>query len=154
SPPDLPAFPTRRSSDLQGTIASELGKQALPAADDVGKKTGKRFSTAMAVGLGAAAAAGAGAVLAFKELYQIGETFDDVSDTIRVGTGATGEALAALEEDAKRVATTVPTSFEAAGSTVADLNTRLGLSGETLSTLASQYLEAGRILGEDVDINT
>ena len=37
---------------------------------------------------------------------------------------------------------------------VADLNTRLGLSGDQLQTVAKQYLEAGRILGEDVDVNT
>lgn len=96
----------------------------------------------------------AGAAAVGKALYSIGETFDEVEDTIRVGTGATGDALAGLVDDAKAVATSVPTSFEAAGSTVADLNTRLGLSGETLQTVASQFLEAGRILGQDVDINT
>ena len=96
----------------------------------------------------------AGAAAVGKALYGIGETFDEVEDTIRVGTGATGDALKGLVDDAKAVATSVPTSFEAAGSTVADLNTRLGLSGDTLQTVASQFLEAGRILGQDVDINT
>lgn len=98
-------------------------------------------------------AVAAGAAAVGKALYGIGETFDEVEDTIRVGTGATGDALKGLVDDAKAVATSVPTSFEAAGSTVADLNTRLGLSGETLQTVASQFLEAGRILGQDVDIN-
>lgn len=96
----------------------------------------------------------AGAAAVGKALYSIGETFDEVEDTIRVGTGATGAALDGLVNDAKAVATSVPASFEAAGSTVADLNTRLGLSGDTLQTVASQFLEAGRILGQDVDINT
>jgi len=136
----------------QRTIAKELGEEVLPAADDTGKKAGHKLSSGLMVGLGAAAAAGAGVAVAFKQFYNVGEIFDEVSDTIRVGTGATGEALAGLENDARRVATTVPTSFEQAGTVVADLNTRLGLSGETLQTVASQYLEAGRILGEDVDI--
>lgn len=96
----------------------------------------------------------AGAAAVGKALYSIGETFDEVEDTIRVGTGATGDALAGLVDDAKAVATSVPTSFEAAGSTVADLNTRLGLTGPILQTVASQYLEAGRVLGETVDIET
>lgn len=100
------------------------------------------------------AAISAGALAVGKALYSIGETFDEVEDTIRVGTGATGDALAGLVDDAKAVATTIPTSFEAAGQTVADLNTRLGLTGPTLQTVASQYLEAGRILGETVDIET
>ncbi|MCG2963338.1 phage tail tape measure protein, partial [Escherichia coli] len=52
----------------------------------------------------------------------------------------------------KNVGTKVPASFEDIGSVVADVNTRMGLSGETLDKVASQYLEAGRILGEEVDI--
>lgn len=102
-------------------------------------------------------AAGAGAIaagigMAGKALYDMGAEFDEVADTIRVGTGATGDALQGLIDDAHAVATSVPTDFATAGSTVADLNTRLGLSGDTLQTVASQYLEAGRILGEEVDI--
>src|SRR5690606_23953552 len=91
-------------------------------------------------------------VAGFKGLYEVGAIFDDVTDTIRVGTGATGKDLEGLTDVAKNVATTIPTSFEAAGSTIADLNTRLGLTGGTLETVASQYLEAGRILGQEVDI--
>lgn len=103
---------------------------------------------------GAALAAGivGGAAAAGTALYGIGQTFDDVTDTIRVGTGATGDALDGLVDVAKNVGTQVPASFDAISSTVADLNTRLGLSGDTLETVASQYLEAGRILGQEVDI--
>lgn len=92
---------------------------------------------------GAAAAAG---------LYQIGATFDDVTDTIRTGTGATGDVLDGLVDTAEIVGKSVPASFEEIAPVVADLNTRLGLSGDVLETVASQYLEAGRILGQDVDI--
>jgi len=99
------------------------------------------------------AIAGAAAV-ATKALWDIGTTFDEVEDTIRVGTGATGDALKGLVDDAHAVATSIPTSFTDAGKTVADLNTRLGLSGDQLQTVAKQYLEAGRILGEEVDINS
>lgn len=98
------------------------------------------------------AAAGA-AVAAGKALYDIGETFDGVADTIRIGTGATGDALDGLVDVAKNVGTQVPAQFDDIAPVVADLNTRLGLSGDTLQTVASQYLEAGRILGQDVDIN-
>lgn len=98
--------------------------------------------------LGAAGLAAAGG------LFVIGSTFDEVTDTIRTGTGATGDALDGLVDSAKNVGKEVPASFDQIGTTVADLNTRLGLSGDTLETVASQYLEAGRILGEDVDIQS
>jgi TP901 family phage tail tape measure protein len=137
-------------------ITPAITKGLAPAqsiADVEGKKTGKRFAGGLTAGIGPAALA-AGVVAGFAGLYKIGSIFDEVSDTIRVGTGASGAALEGLTDVAKNVAKTVPASFEAAGSTVADLNTRLGLSGETLQTVASQYLEAGRILGEDVDIQS
>jgi len=137
----------------QGEIARALVPDAQAAGDQAGKETGSRFGAAFKVAMGAAAV-GAVVVGAFAGLYQVGSIFDDVTDTIRVGTGAQGEALEGLSQVAKNVATSVPTSFEQAGTAVADLNTRLGLSGETLTTVASQYLEAGRILGQEVDINS
>lgn len=126
----------------------------VKAAEGEGDKAGKGWSTkakaAMVVG---GAAAVAGTVAAFKGLYDIGATFDDVTDTIRVGTGAQGDALDGLVAVAKNVGTSVPAEFEAIGGTVSDLNTRLGLTGGTLETVAKQYLEAGRMLGQEVDIN-
>lgn len=127
------------------TLAKEAGKEA----DKSGKATGSRFGRAMLAGT---AVVGAGAALAAKALYSIGETFDEVSDTIRVGTGATGKDLEGLTTVAKNVGRAVPAEFAKVGAAVADINTRLGLSGKTLETVASQYLEAGRILGEEVDV--
>lgn len=142
---------------VQGKIAEAL----LPAgaeADKAGKASGGMFAggfagalSAAAVGVAAGAAAVGGAAVG---LYKVGAVFDDVTDTIRVGTGASGDALTGLVDIAKQVGTSVPTDFATAGSTVADLNTRLGLSGDTLSTVAQQYIQAGNILGETVDINT
>ncbi|WP_428639696.1 phage tail tape measure protein [Schaalia sp.] len=95
---------------------------------------------------------GAG-IAAGKALYDIGAQFDDLADTIRVGTGASGDALDGLVDSAKNIAKQIPASLDAIGPAVADVNTRLGLTGPVLETVASQYLEAGRILGEAVDIN-
>lgn len=141
---------------VQGKVAEAL----LPAgaeADAAGKSSGGMFAGGFAGALGAAAvgiAAGAAAVGgAAVGLYKVGAVFDDITDTIRVGTGASGDALTGLVDIAKQVGTSVPTDFATAGSTVADLNTRLGLSGDTLSTVAQQYIQAGNILGETVDIN-
>lgn len=140
----LPVLPSMRD------FGPALIKGAGGEADKAGSQVGKRFGKAITVGI---AAAGAGAMAAGAFLYKVGEVFDDVADTIRVGTGATGDALDGLVDSAKRVGQNVPAEFEQVGTTVADINTRMGLTGGTLETVASQYLEAGRILGEDVDIN-
>ena len=131
-------------------------RDAIKGLGEAGDKAGGFGKMLGGIGPGALAVGGAvvtGIAAAGKALYDLGSVFDDVEDTIRVGTGATGDALQGLVDDAHAVATSVPTSFEQAGTVVADLNTRLGLSGDTLQTVASQYLEAGRILGEDVDIS-
>jgi phage-related protein len=140
---------------VQGQVAAAL----LPAgaeADKAGKSSGGMFAGGFAGALGAAAigvAAGAAAVGgAAIGLYKVGAIFDDVTDTIRVGTGASGAALDGLVAISRSVGASVPTSFEKAGQTVTDLNQRLGLSGSTLNTVAQQYIQAGNILGTDVDI--
>lgn len=140
----LPVLPSMRG--FGPALASGADKEA----EKTGKSAGKKFGLAMAAGV---AAVGAGALAAGAALYKVGEVFDEVTDTIRVGTGATGAALDGLVASAKNVGKNVPADFEKVGTTVADINTRLGLSGTTLETVASQYLEAGRILGEDVDVN-
>lgn len=133
-------------SDAKGAI--DGFKETADTADGLGGKLAAISPGALAVG----GAIATGAVAVGKELYDLGARFDEVKDTIRVGTGATGEALDGLVDVAHNVATSIPASFEDAGSTVADVNTRLGLTGDTLQTVASQYLEAGRILGSEVDI--
>lgn len=136
-------------------ITDQIVKEFAPAEQvgaDSGKKAGSAWASQLKGAIGVAAI-GAAVVGAFKGLYEVGSVFDDVTDTIRVGTGAQGEALDGLVDVAKNVGAQVPAEFDKIGSTVADLNTRLGLSGDTLETVASQYLEAGRILEQDVDIN-
>jgi TP901 family phage tail tape measure protein len=103
---------------------------------------------AKGAGLIGAAVVGAG-VAAFK----MGQQFDDAYDTIRVGTGATGKALEALKDDFRGVVSSVPTDFESASTAVADLNTRLGLTGEPLQQMAGQVLELSRLTGTDLSSN-
>jgi phage-related minor tail protein len=138
---------------LEG-VQESITEQFFPgtkAAEDEGDKAGKGWSTKAKLAVGAAGI-GVAAAGAFKGLYEVGATFDDVTDTIRTGTGAQGAALDGLVDVAKNVGASVPAEFDKIGPVVADLNTRLGLSGDTLETVASQYLEAGRVLGQDVDV--
>lgn len=138
----------------------EGGKAAGEAIGEGGADGGTKFGSLFGEKLQGsinptliAAAIGTAAVGVGKALFDIGSEFDSMSDTIRAGTGATGEALEGLEASAKKVATTVPTSFEQAGTTVADLNTRLGLTGDELETVAEQVIAAGDLFGEKLDIN-
>jgi phage-related minor tail protein len=86
-------------------------------------------------------------------LFKLGSNFDEQFDKIRVGTGATGDALLGLQGSFNNVLKSVPTSFEDAGSAIADLNTRLGLTGKPLEDLAGQFINLSRITKTDVAAN-
>ena len=57
-----------------------------------GKSMGSKFATSLK-GAVAPLLTGAALIGGAKALYEVGAVFDDVSDTIRVGTGASGKAL-------------------------------------------------------------
>lgn len=142
-------------AEADSSFASDLERVAKSSADDIGDSMGIGIGTRLGETLKAVApAALAGlAVAAGKALYDLGTSFDAMSDTIAVGTGATGEALESLNDVAKNVMASVPASMEDVGQTVADLNTRLGLTGDELEHMSAQFLEASRLMG-DVDVNT
>ena len=100
---------------------------------------------------GAGIMIGAGAVAA--GLFEIGSSFDEAFDNIRIGTGATGPALEALQADMKAVAGTVPASFGDAGKAITVFSQKLGLTGAPLQTLSSQVLELSRMTGTDLGGN-
>ena len=127
---------------LAGSIDPSLAKSIQEANVKIGKLNIK----AIAMG---AAFAGAVAV-ATKALYDLGAEFDNAYDAIRVGTGATGEALEALKDDFKDVYGSVPTTMEDASKAIADYNTRLGLTGKELSELSKQAIAVSGMLEEDL----
>lgn len=133
-------------SGFASEIEDAAGKAGGSAGELFGGEMGAKLK-AMAPAAFAALAAAAG-----KALYSIGEDFDRMYDTIAIGTGATGDALESLNESARNVMSDVPASIDDVASTVADLNTRLGVSGDELEGLAAQYLQASRMVGE-VDIS-
>jgi hypothetical protein len=95
------------------------------------------------VGMGVAAGAG---------LIAVGDTMDEVFDTIRVGTGATGPQLAGLEQSFKNVAGTVSADLTETGSVLADFNTMAGATGTDLEALTRTFLNLEKITGEDLDV--
>ena len=127
---------------LAGSIDPSLAKTIQEANVKIGKLNVK------AIAMGAAFAGAA--VVAGKALYDLGKEFDNAYDTIRVGTGATGEALEALKDDFKDVYGSVPTTMEDASKAIADYNTRLGLTGKELSELSKQAIAVSGMLEEDL----
>jgi phage-related minor tail protein len=132
------------AGDPKGALAAFKTTEA--GADGLTGKLGGLGNVAKVAGVAVAA----GVVAAGTALYKLGETFDEQFDKIRVGTGATGDALKGLESDFKQVLKSVPTDFDSAGTAIADLNTRLGLTGKPLQEISAQFLELSRITGTEV----
>jgi phage-related minor tail protein len=141
--------------ELKVVIAGDASG-AEKALASVEQKSGKLSPAFGAVGKAAAAgfaAMGAATAGAAVGLFKVGESFDGAADTIRVGTGATGQALEALKGDFKAVVKDVPTDFASASTAIADLNTRTGQTGEPLQELSKRMLEMTRLAGGDLSSN-
>ena len=93
--------------------------------------------TAPIAGLGAAA------IASFKEV-------DSGLDTMAKMTGASGEALEALNQSMQKVATTVPTSIGSASEAIGEVNTRFGVTGEQLEDLSTKFIKFADLNGTDV----
>ena len=127
-----------------GSVGVQQFKLVGEKIQSVGKsitKVGKglsKYVTAPIVAVGAASMA------AFKEV-------DNGLDIIVTKTGATGEALDSLEESYERIATSIPTDFETAGTAIGEVNTRFHLTGQELENLTGQFIKFSIINGTDVN---
>lgn len=88
-------------------------------------------------------AMGAASVAAWKDV-------DDGMDIVVKKTGATGEALVSMQNTAKEIAKTIPTSFETAGEAVGEVNTRFGLTGTALEDLSTRFIKFADLNNTDV----
>ncbi len=130
-------------------MKKELGKipsamsQVGKSMQDVGKKMqsiGSSLTTHVTVPL---AAIGAASIAAFNEV-------DEGMDIIVKKTGATGEALEAMQTSARNIATTIPTSFSTAGEAIGEVNTRFGLTGDALEDLSTKFIKFADLNDTDV----
>jgi TP901 family phage tail tape measure protein len=150
----------RSLASAQSALADSSGNlgQNLTGLAGIASRLGPALATAAGVAGGAAVAglallAGA-AVTASKALYELGSTFDDAFDNIRVKTGATGPELAELEQATKRVAATVPESIGTIANVTAEVSRSLRLTGTDLDNVTKAVATLGRLTGEDVDVRT
>ncbi|MFA5407167.1 MAG: phage tail tape measure protein [Bacilli bacterium] len=123
----------------------DASKKTEGFAAGFGEKLSKLKVPIAAIGA-AVAAMGTAAVLA-------ADNINKAYAGIRVGSGATGEALEILKSDFDAVFGTVPADAAEVSTAIADLNTRLGLTGPALQDMATQFLELSRITGTDVASN-
>ncbi|KJJ60004.1 laminin [Corynebacterium diphtheriae] len=86
-------------------------------------------------------------------LIDVGREFETTFNTIRAGTGASGAAFEDLKQSLRNVSGTVSAEGGLAeiGTTLADLNTRLGVTGKPLEELTRQFQNL-KNLGFDADV--
>lgn len=80
--------------------------------------------------------------------------FNEVKDGLNIvaqKTGATGDELKAMQDIARDMAKSLPTTFEDAGTAVGELNTRFGVTGQELETLSEDFLKFAKINGVDLN---
>lgn len=139
----------------QQTITQELTGAAAPAGTAAGKKAGSNLAAALGsktTELGKTLtknvtapilAIGTASVAAWKSV-------DAGMDAVAAKTGATGDALTAMQDSVKSIASSIPTSFETAGNAVGEVNTRFGLTGQALEDLSTQFIKFAELNNSDV----
>lgn len=126
-----------------GSVASQQFKLAGDKVKEVGDKisgVGTAMSTRVTAPI---VAVGAASLAAFKEV-------DAGADAIVKRTGASGEALAGMQAQMEKIATTIPVGFEEAGNAIGEVNTRFGLTGDELGGLTQMFLEFAAVNDTDV----
>ena len=136
--------------EIAGSTSPTLGNAVSKAVKMLGNVNVAAVA-ASAAGVAAVVGIAKAAVKATKELVNLGTEFDNVSDTIRIGTGATGEALDALMDDFDAVYGSIPTTMDNAATAIANYNTMLGLTGEDLQNISRQAIQVADLLGDDLE---
>jgi len=128
-------------------------KPAENAFKKVGQSAG-RLKTPVGIATAAITASFVAVVAAVgkvgKELLELGEQFNDAYRIIQVGTGAVEGDLASLQQSFRDVVSAVPSSFNDTATAIAEVNTRLGLTGDDLDRVSEQFLNLSRLTGGDV----
>lgn len=139
----------------QQSLTEQMTEAANPAGAKAGKAAGKSMGEAVSKSMGKAGttmtkavtgpivAAGAAAVASWKDV-------DAGLDVIVEKTGASGESFEEMRGILQGIATTIPTDFETAGEAIGEVNTRFGLTGDSLEKLSTQFIKFAKINGTDV----
>lgn len=148
---------------IGNAISEALGKETPKAGESAGRNTGKSF-------LGSFTNAMSGISQSLKPIgdemtksltlpiaglatasMAAWKQVDDGMDTVIQKTGATGEALQSMQNSVKNIATSIPVSFQDAGTAIGEVNTRFGVTGEQLEDISTKFLKFAKINGVDVN---
>ena len=129
----------------------ELGKAADEAGEEA-EKAGKRAETSVQDIAQALAAAGITAKV--KEIaeatYELVDAFSEAEKTIVNATGATGEALDGLENSMLKAWSGNDDDMADVAGAIGEINTRLGLTGDTLADVTGLFLDYADVTGQNV----
>lgn len=144
------------TENISDNLSSALGDPSKKAGEDAGKKAGSGFSNSLG-----------------KNLSNVGDTFsknvsvpltagitaamaswskvDAGLDTVVQKTGASGEALEKMHKSVQNIATSMPVTFQDAGTAIGEVNTRFGVTGDQLEQLSTDFLKFAQV--NSVDVN-
>lgn len=131
---------------ISGVMTDSAKAAVKEATASLGKIDQSALATAAKVAA-VGAAVGATVVAIGGYLYGLGGDFDEAFDNIRIGTGATADALADLQDDFRAVYATVPAEMADVSQAIADYNTRLGLTGKELQDVSERAILLSKNLG-------
>ena len=129
---------------MANTVTIKVDADTKKAEQNV-KGMGAKFQTAMK---GVAVAAG-GLTLAAGAAAKLGQEYQEATNTIAAGTGATGEQLEGLTQSFRDVWKEVPQDAAAVSAAIADVNTEMGLEGDALEDVTRAFLDVSRAMGEE-----
>lgn len=78
------------------------------------------------------------------------DAVDEGADNVIKATGATGEAAEGLENSYKKVASSIVGDFAEIGSSLGEVNTRFGFTGDVLENCTQQFMKFAEINNVDV----
>jgi TP901 family phage tail tape measure protein len=140
------AAKTSKISVALSANAKDFKKELGKAEKDVGKFSkgaSKAFNGLKMAGIGLAVGFGAAFVKA-------GLDFEAMENILIKGTGATGDALQDLKDQATDVLRTVPETAEVVAGAIADVNTFFGATGDQLEATTGLFLDFARVTDMDV----
>lgn len=132
--------------DKSKSKLDEVGDKFQASGEKVKAAGDKMVSSGQALTKGVTApilGMGAASIAAFKDVE---ESFEIVITK----TGATGDALDALEGNFKNLAGRVPADLSTVGEAIGEVNTQFGFTGERLEDASERMIQFSKINGQDV----
>jgi hypothetical protein len=124
--------------------ATDNTQQAFRSATQNLQSIGSAALGVAAVGI---TALGVGLARVGMEAFGLASDFQNATSAIIVGTGASGQALAEMEQITKNLKGSTAglgVEFGTLGAVVAEVNTRTGATGQTLEDFSTSVLELSR----------